>query len=88
MTLQMAADNPDYGASLAARLAQAGTSDSSDAAMIREFLHAATEDLERDLATKPGVRALASEYARAWAGPDLAAQLRGEALPSGRRPRG
>jgi hypothetical protein len=48
MTMQMAADDPGYGAALAAR---------------------------------PGVRAAASEYARAWAGAGLAARLASPALP-------
>lgn len=49
--------------------------------MLREFLHAAAGDLQGELAAKPGVRAAACEYARAWAGMDLAAKLRGPALP-------
>lgn len=44
--------------------------------MLREFLHAAVGYLERELAARPGVRAAACEYARAWAGTDLAAKLR------------
>jgi hypothetical protein len=77
----MAADDPGYGASLATRLAQAGTADGSDPAMLREFLRAAAGDLQRELAARPGVRAAACEYARAWAGADLAVKLRAEALP-------
>lgn len=86
MTLQMAADDPGYGASLAARLTQAGTPDDGDTAMLREFLHAAAADLQSELAAKPGVRAAACEYARAWAGTDLAAKLRGPVLPSASDP--
>jgi hypothetical protein len=81
MTLQMAADDPGYGASLAARLAQVSTPAGSDTAMLREFLHAAAGYLGRELDARPGVRAAACEYARAWADADLAAKLRGPALP-------
>jgi hypothetical protein len=81
MSLQMAADDPGYGASLATRLTQASTADGGDTAMLREFLHAAAGHLQRELAARPGVRAAACEYARAWAGTDLAAKLRGEELP-------
>lgn len=81
MALQMAADYPGYGASPAARLTQASTPDDGDTAMLREFLHAAAGDLQGELAAKPGVRAAACEYARAWAGTDLAAKLRGPVLP-------
>jgi hypothetical protein len=77
----MAADDPNYGASLATRLTQAGAADGSDTAMVREFLHAAG-DLQREL-TKPGVRAAACEHARAWAGADLTARLREELPPAG-----
>jgi hypothetical protein len=83
MSLQMAADDPGYGASLATRLTQASTADSSDTAMLREFLHAAAGHLQRELAAKPGVRTAAREHARAWAGPDLAAKLREELPPAG-----
>jgi hypothetical protein len=81
MSLQMAAGDPGYGASLATGLAQASTTDGSDTAMLREFLHAAAGHLQRELAAKPGVRAAACEHARAWAGPDLATKLQGKALP-------
>lgn len=76
MTMQMAADDPGYGASLAARLTNDSTPAGGDTAMLREFLHAAVGYLERELAARPGVRAAACEYARAWAGTDLAAKLR------------
>ena len=83
MSLQMAADDPGYGASLATRLTQASTADDRDTAMLREFLHAAAGDLQRGLAARPGVRAAACEHARAWAGADLAAKLREELPPAG-----
>jgi hypothetical protein len=49
--------------------------------MLGEFLHAAAAHLQRELDARPGVRAAACEYARAWAGAELAAKLRGPALP-------
>jgi len=76
--MQMASDDPGYGASLATRLTQASTADGSDTAMLREFLHAAAGHLQEELAARPGVRAAACEHARAWAGPGLAAKLRTE----------
>lgn len=81
MSLRMAADDPGYGASLAARLARAGAADGSDTAMLREFLHAAAGHLQRELHARPGVQAAACEYARAWAGTDLAEKLHGQVLP-------
>jgi len=81
MTMQMAADDPGYGAALAARLTGAATPAGSDTAMVREFLRDAAGYLNRQLAARPGVRAAASEYARAWAGADLAAKLASPALP-------
>ena len=81
MTLQMAADDPGYGASLAARLAQDSAPAGSDTVMLGEFLHGAAAHLQRELDARPGVRAAACEYARAWAGAELAAKLRGPALP-------
>jgi hypothetical protein len=81
MTMQMAADDPGYGAALAARLTSAAAPAGSDTAMVREFLHDAAGYLDRQLAARPGVRAAAGEYARAWAGSDLAAKLAGPALP-------
>jgi hypothetical protein len=80
-TLQMAADDPGYGASLAVRLTQASTPADSDTGTLREFLHGAASYLQRELAARQGVCAAACEYARAWAGTDLAAKLRGLALP-------
>ena len=82
MTMQMAADDPGYGAALAARLTNAATPAGSDTAMVREFLRDAAGYLDRQLAARPGVRAAASEYARAWAGADLAAKLASPPLPS------
>ncbi len=82
MTLQMAADDPGYGAALAARLTQASLPPGSDTAMLREFLHTAAGYLQRQLAADPGVRAAACEYARAWAGADLARKVSGPALPA------
>jgi hypothetical protein len=81
MTMQMAADDPGYGAALAARLTGTAAPAGSDTAMVREFLHDAAGYLDRQLAARPGVRAAAGEYARAWAGADLAAKLASPALP-------
>jgi hypothetical protein len=81
MTMQMAADDPGYGAALAARLTDTAAPAGSDTAMVREFLHDAAGYLDRQLAARPGVRAAAGEYARAWAGADLAAKLASPALP-------
>ncbi len=81
MTMQMAADDPGYGAALAARLTDVTAPAGSDTAMVREFLRDAAGYLDRQLAARPGVRAAAGEYARAWAGADLAAKLASPALP-------
>jgi hypothetical protein len=81
MTMQMAADDPGYGAALAARLTDAAAPAGSDTATVREFLHDAAGYLNRQLAARPGARAVACEYARAWAGAELAAKLASPALP-------
>lgn len=72
VTLQMAADDPGYGASLAAQLATAGAPAGSDAALLTERLRAWAHDLGSALRTDPAIRSAACEYARAWAGASLA----------------
>ncbi|HEV2375054.1 MAG TPA: hypothetical protein VGS19_23205 [Streptosporangiaceae bacterium] len=72
ITLTMADDDPGYGASLAAALASGQPAAGSDAALLSEFLHTAADYLGTHLRTDPAVSSLACEYARAWAGANLA----------------
>jgi hypothetical protein len=75
VTLLMAADDPAYGAVLAAQLAAAGEQEGNDAVLLREYLHACAGDLSRALREDPAIPDAACEYARAWAGASLASRV-------------
>ena len=75
VTLLMAADDPAYGAVLAAQLAAAGGQEDIDAALLREYLRACASDLSGALRQDPAIRSAACEYARAWAGASLVGQV-------------
>jgi hypothetical protein len=79
VTLQMAADDPGYGASLAAQLAAAGAPPGSGAALLTECLRAWAADLGSALRTDPAIVMAACEYARAWAGASLAGRVQNAA---------
>jgi hypothetical protein len=79
MTLGMAADDPEYAASLAARLTDSGAREDSEAALLRTYLRAWADDLTSQLRADPAIEAVACEYARAWAGADAAERVRGAA---------
>jgi hypothetical protein len=79
VTLQMAADDPGYGAALATQLAAAGVQKGSDAALLREYLRAWAADFGGSLRSDAAIRSAACEYARAWAGAGLADRVRGAA---------
>jgi len=76
MTLQMAAEDPQYGASLIEGLnipaAQAGLG----SALLRKYLHTWADDLADDLYADPAFVSAACEHARAWVGADLAERVR------------
>lgn len=75
VALSMAADDPGYGADLAAQLGNDDQADTGrDATVLREYLNAWEDDLYADL-RDPAIVASACEYARAWAGADLARQV-------------
>jgi hypothetical protein len=76
MTLQMAADDPQYAASLAGRLTVLATQADSEAALLRQYLGAWAEDLTSELRSDPAIESAACEYARAWAGADVAERVR------------
>ena len=75
VTLQMAADDPGYGAALATQLAAAGGQAGSDSALLREYLRACADDLGSTLRSDRGILLAAGEYARAWGGASLASRL-------------
>ena len=84
MTLTMAADDPEYAASLAARLAVPGAGEDSEAAVLRTYLRAWEDDLTSQLRSDTATENAACEYARAWAGADLAESVRNAArAPAG-----
>ncbi len=65
--LRMAADDPGYGASLAAQMTALDVQ-ASDAAVLRRYLRAWAGELSNTLRNNPAIRSAACEYARAWAG--------------------
>ena len=79
VTVNMAADDPEYAASLAARLMVAGLGADSESAMLRQYLHAWADELTGKLRGDPAIQAAACKYARAWAGADLADRVRNAA---------
>jgi hypothetical protein len=76
MTLKMAADGPQYAASLAARLTCSGACEDSEAALLSRYLRAWADDLTGQLRGGPAIETAACEYARAWAGADVAESVR------------
>lgn len=86
VTLQMAADDPGYGAALATQLAAAGVREDSDAALLREYLRAWAGDLGGSLRSDAAIRSAACEYARAWDGASFAGRVQAAAnAPAGER---
>jgi hypothetical protein len=79
VTLQMAADDPGYGAALAAQLTGPGVQAGSDSAVLTEYLHASAGELGGTLRNDAAVRSAACEYARAWAGASLAGRVQAAA---------
>ena len=79
VSLKMAADDPEYAASQAARLMAHETGADSESALLRQYLHAWADELTGKLRGDPDIQAAACEYARAWAGADLADRVRNAA---------
>jgi hypothetical protein len=79
VSLKMAADDPQYAASLAARLMVPGLGADSESALLRQYLRAWADELTSKLRTDPAIQSAACEYARAWAGADLADRVRSAA---------
>lgn len=75
MTLQMAADDPGYGAAMAAQLGTAGGPPGTDTALLREYLHACADELCGTLRADRAIVQAAGEHARAWGGASLASRL-------------
>ena len=86
MTLQMAAEDPQYGASLIEGLNVPATQADLGSTLLRKYLRAWADDLAGDLYTDPAFVSAACEYARAWAGADLAERVNAAAqAPDGER---
>jgi hypothetical protein len=51
----------------------------SESALLRQYLHAWADELTGKLCGDPDIRSAACEYARAWAGADLADRVRNAA---------
>ena len=79
VTLKMAADDTEYAASLAARLMAHGAGADSESALLRQYLHGWADELTGKLRGDPAIQVAACEYARAWAGADLADRVRNAA---------
>jgi hypothetical protein len=79
LTLQMISEDPDYGASLAGRLAEPSRQAGDEEKLIRQYLRYWSGDLMTSLRTDPALASAACEYARAWAGADLADRVRAAA---------
>jgi hypothetical protein len=79
MTLQMAADDPAYGAAMAAQLGMAGGQQGTDSAVLREYLRACADDLGSTLRADRAIAQAAGEHARAWGGASLASRLQAAA---------
>ena len=76
MTLQMAADDPGYGAAMAAQLGgPPGGPPGTDSALLREYLRACAGELGGTLRADRAVAQVAAEHARAWGGASLASRL-------------
>lgn len=85
MTLHMVAADPEYAASLVGRLGALADS-GDDEALMGRYLWSCADDLVDELGDSAVVSA-ATEYARAWAGADLADQVReAAACPRGADP--
>ena len=76
VSLKMVADDPEYAASQAARLMAHETGADSESALLRQYLHACADELTGKLRGDPDIQSAACEYARAWAGADLADRVR------------
>jgi hypothetical protein len=79
MTLQMAADDPGYGAAMATQLGTAGGSAGTDSALLREYLRACADELGGTLRADRAIVQAAGEHARAWGGASLASRLQAAA---------
>lgn len=75
MTLQMAADDPAYGAAMATQLGTAGGAAGMDSALLREYLRACADELVSMLRADRAIAQAAGEHARAWGGASLAGRL-------------
>jgi hypothetical protein len=82
VTLQMAAEDPQYGASLIEGLDLPAARADLESNLLRRYLHAWADDLADDLCTNSVLRSAASEHARAWVGADLAERVRNAAHAS------
>ncbi len=75
MTLQMAADDPGYGAAMATQLGTTGGSAGTDSALLRQYLRACAVELGSTLRADRAIVQAAGEHARAWGGASLASRL-------------
>ena len=75
MTLQMAADDPGYGAATGRAAGPAGGQAGTDSALLREYLRACADELGSTLRTDRAIVQAAGEHARAWGGASLASRL-------------
>jgi hypothetical protein len=76
ISVDMAASNPEFGASLARQLHQSEPwTPGSDAEIVAAFLHAVTTTITQHL-REPSTVAAAAELARSWSGAAMAQRVR------------
>jgi hypothetical protein len=78
-SLHMVSDDPLYAASVVTRLMAARAPDDAESVLLHEYLRAWEDDLTCQLRLDSTVLETACEYARAWAGAELADRVRGAA---------
>lgn len=76
VSVKTAADDPQHGTSVIDRLSRPPLPDDGETTLLRQYLHVWKDNLAESVAKDATLMDTACEYARAWAGGQLAAQVR------------